>query len=293
MNQFIPGSGRLAPFGAHLRDNPMTRKSAGLTYLPMTTKAVDESQGEVVAAINSLGVEDLQQDIVEPGAWSGIINEMKAGRTKWPSVLLNHDWSQIAGKVVYAVEQDNALVATLKFNLATAVGKDTFSNLKFGALNEFSVGFMPGDDYYANDSTGHTVHHIKSVSRWPEVSCVLVGASPGTRTLAIKSSPTYDDLKERLASMVMDRLGRRDTPQPYTEVPRPLDQPFESELNDPVRARAWEWVEAEGRYRRRRHDSPVDVASAARIRGPQDESKEQTLERWARGGYGAFQQQPK
>src|SRR2546428_1914253 len=111
MNVFIPGTARFA-LGPQVDDQPvMTHKSVGLTYMPMTTKAVDEGLGEVTAAINTLSEVDLQKEVMEPNCWSGVLKEMRAGKTRWPAVLLGHEWNQVCGKVTDAWEEAGQLIA--------------------------------------------------------------------------------------------------------------------------------------------------------------------------------------
>jgi len=165
------------------------------------TKVVDETQGLVEAVVNSTGIEDLQSDVMEPGCWDGLCKSMSAGETDYPSVLWGHDWAIPVGKVLHAEElmpgdprlksaKAPATVGGLRiiaqYNLDTQRGREAYSDVSKGVIKQWSVGFIPADDGHKYDSKG--LHRISKVGVWPEVSNVLVGASPGTRTTAIKSA---------------------------------------------------------------------------------------------------------
>lgn len=165
------------------------------------TKVVDEAQGLVEAIVNSTGIEDLQRDVMEPGCWDALCKSMSTGDTDYPSILWGHDWAIPVGKVLHAEElyPGDSRLKGLKakntagglrivgqYNLETQRGREAYSDVKNGVIKQWSVGFMPADDGHAYDAKG--VHHISRVSVWPEVSNVLVGASPGTYTAVAKSA---------------------------------------------------------------------------------------------------------
>jgi HK97 family phage prohead protease len=164
--------------------------SNGLTYKSFsgTSTALDEATGEIEAIVNSLSVEDLQRDVMHVGCWSAVIADMQAGRKSWPSLIWAHEWHLPVGKVVYAEERGNSLYIKGRFNLRTTRGRDAFEDVRFGSIKEFSVGFLTNKDGEHYDNKG--VRHVTKVAEWPEVSCVLVGASPGTHALSIKAATT-------------------------------------------------------------------------------------------------------
>ena len=168
------------------------------------TKVIDEAQGLVEAIVNSTGITDLQNDVMEPGCWDGLCKAMSAGEVDYPAILSNHNWEIPVGKVVHAEElmpgdvrlkalkapKSNQPVGGLRiigqYNLDTQRGREAYSDASKGIVPQWSVGFMPAEDGHSYDKSG--LHRISKVGLWPEVSNVLVGASPGTRTTATKSA---------------------------------------------------------------------------------------------------------
>lgn len=164
------------------------------------TKVVDEAQGLVEAIVNTTGLTDLQNDVMEPGCWDGLCKAMSAGEVDYPSVLWGHDWAIPVGRVLHAEELQpgdarlktangsgvGGLRIIAQYNLDTQRGREAYSDVSKGVIKQWSVGFMPAEDGHKYDSKG--IHRISKVGIWPEVSNVLVGASPGTRTTATKSA---------------------------------------------------------------------------------------------------------
>jgi hypothetical protein len=192
----------------------MIRKS--FTVLPGTTKVLDADKGIVEGWVNSTGVVDAQKDVMEPGCWADVTKAATEGRVSHPSTVWGHDWNITTGKVVSATEYPpgspeipaeirelgaGSIKIVAAYNLDTQRGREAFSDVKFGAIRQWSVGFIADPDSIRYDSKG--VRHIGRVQDWPEVSNVLMGASPGTMTASVKSlSP--GERKERRA----DRLAR-------------------------------------------------------------------------------------
>jgi HK97 family phage prohead protease len=165
------------------------------------TKAVDGAKGRVEALVNVGSVLDYQDDVMEPGCWADVLSQMKAGDMDWPSICWGHDWSVIVGKVLDAEEMrpgdsrlpqkilkagGGALRITGQYNLDTQRGREAFSDVAGGFVKQWSVGFesAKGGQRYEKG-----IRYVSKVGRWPEVSNVLLGASPGTHTATTKSGP--------------------------------------------------------------------------------------------------------
>jgi hypothetical protein len=195
----------------------MIRKS--FAVLPGTTKVLDAEQGVVEAWVNSTAIIDLQKDVMETGTWQDVIKAADAGKVTRPSTVWGHDWHITTGKVLAAQEYPpgdptvpeqlralgaGGVKATIAYNLETQRGREAFSDVKFGAITQWSVGFLPAEDGVSYDAKG--VRHVSKVAEWLEVSNVLVGASPGTFTAMVKTAAgdTEEERKER----TVDRLAR-------------------------------------------------------------------------------------
>lgn len=186
----------------------MIRKS-----FPASTKAIDEDQGIVEAIVNCTAIEDFQKDYMEPGCWDAVIKSAHTGETDWPSLVWGHDWSVTTGKVLAAEELApgdprlksfksksgaGGLRIIAAYNLETQRGREAFSDVKFGAVKQWSVGFLTAKDGEHFDNKG--VRHVTKVGVWPEVSNVLVGASPGTYTAIAKSAEEVLESEETTMS---------------------------------------------------------------------------------------------
>jgi hypothetical protein len=86
-----------------------------------------------------------------------------------------------------------------QFNLDTQPGREAYSNLKFGAIDEFSIGYRVLEDAH-DKKTG-----VRDLVRgeWYEWSPVLVGANDATELLSIKSADDLEPatLREVLAAL--------------------------------------------------------------------------------------------
>ena len=175
-------------------------------------KTLDEAEGIVDAIVNTTGIVDRQKDIVEPGAFR------KAIGGKLPKVVNSHQGSEFLGKVLSMREMmpgdatlPQALAAKglggfavkMQFNLETQAGREMFSNVKGGYVDEWSFMFTIADAQY--DAKG--VRHIKLIDEIFEVSPVLVGANQATLTLAAKSASSVDHAQRlEKAYMMLDEL---------------------------------------------------------------------------------------
>lgn len=161
---------------------------------PLQFKVLNEEQGIFEALCNTTGIVDSVADIMEPGVFKGSLQNRK------PKILRDHIWENVIGKVVQAEELmpgdprlpmdlqavgAGALYVRGQINTDTQIGKDAWSDLKFfGDETEFSIGFtIPnGGSSYDSKSGIRKVTEVDLM----EVSVVLWGASPGTRTLSLK-----------------------------------------------------------------------------------------------------------
>ena len=158
--------------------------------LVASAKAVDEAEGIVEAYVNTMGVNDADGDIVDPGAFNASI------RDNLPiPVLSGHDQGKLVGKVVFAQpelveDEEYRLFARIQMNMDTEAGRDAFSNVAGDFIREWSVGFnIPSDkDITHEGSDVSTVTRRISNLDWVEVSTVIRGASPSTSTVAAKSA---------------------------------------------------------------------------------------------------------
>ena len=155
-----------------------------------------ETEGQVEAYVNTMGVRDHDGDIIDPEAFNASI------KANLPiPVLSGHDQKQIVGKVVFARAEEleapeHRLLARIQMNMDTQIGREAYSNIAGDFVREWSVGFnIPGPDAVDYEKLGkETIRRIKNLD-WVEVSSVIRGASPATMTIAAKSD-NPDEIEE-------------------------------------------------------------------------------------------------
>jgi hypothetical protein len=165
--------------------------------------AVDETTGKVTAVVGVTGIVDHVQDLIEVGAYKDTLAKRR------PKVCWAHDWEKPVGKVLRIEEwkpgdprfaevgatldgkawpaEAGALVAEMQFNMKSDRGKEAFAAVEFYSDSgecEWSIGWapIPGKSLRRKDG----VRVCKSIELF-EVSPVLFGAAPLTRTLEVKS----------------------------------------------------------------------------------------------------------
>jgi hypothetical protein len=192
-----PPDGRRAP-SAHSytkADGTVIEKSAGFASPPLGVSP----EGKVRAIVNTTNTVDLQNDRMMPGCFASVI-----ASGSLPKVLLGHDWDlkSWAGRVDQLVELQpgdpqlpashpigaGGLLAYMTLNLDVEAGRALFSNLKFQRSVEWSIGMVPGGYRWAEKG----VREVIDLEELPEISAVLWGASPGTRTVDVRGvSPIH------------------------------------------------------------------------------------------------------
>lgn len=177
----------------------MTGEAAGAGVLLDS----DPKTGKVTAIVGVTGIVDHVADLIEPGAYKDTLAKRR------PKVCWAHDWEKPVGKVLRIEEwlpgdprfaevgatlqgkawpaEAGALVAEMQFNMKSERGRETFAAVEFYSESnecEWSIGWqtIPGKTLRRKDG----VRVCKSVELF-EMSPVLFGAAPLTRTLEVKS----------------------------------------------------------------------------------------------------------
>lgn len=141
----------------------------------------DADQGQISAVIATFDVADHDGDVVMREAFT-------EGETVRLSAYNHASWGPgelPVGKGAIRTTETEAIFDG-EFFLGTAAGRDTFEVVKeMGGLQEYSWGFdvITAD---MGELNGESVQYLRDV-KVHEVSPVLLGASIGTRTLAVKS----------------------------------------------------------------------------------------------------------
>ncbi len=155
-------------------------------------KVLDEDKGIVEGFVSVYGVKDSMDEIVDYGAFA------KSLSRKMPRVAWSHDWQTVVGKTIdgtvevaagtkglpESISRFGGLKCVMQFNLDTQAGRETFSNIKGGYVDEFSIGYEEVRVIEAKDSKDG-VRHLVELNLY-EVSPVLAGANPATIVTGVK-----------------------------------------------------------------------------------------------------------
>ena len=161
------------------------------------SKVINESEGLVEAFVNSMGRVDMDEEVIDIKAFDKSID---GGGI---SVAWFHNQAEPVGKVVSATPEfdgedeqtgmaSGKLKAVMQFNLETQRGKEAFSDVKFGSVSEWSVGFRSTDHEIKDLADGKKYRVINELD-WVEVSPVMRGASPETQTVGVKTDTDTDE----------------------------------------------------------------------------------------------------
>jgi hypothetical protein len=149
--------------------------------------------GEITALVSVFSNVDHANEKVMPGAFKASLEK------RTPKGVWAHDWQQPIAKTLEAYETNEGLVIRGQFNLDTQRGREAFSDIKFGIIDEFSIGYRVVKDSF--DSEAKDIRQLDELELY-EWSPVLVGMNPATELLTIKS-----DVPATLASQVDTMLA--------------------------------------------------------------------------------------
>lgn len=135
--------------------------------------------GSVFGNVDSYG------DVVAAGAFSDSLAEHKAAGTS-PLMLLNHDaWDQLPIGVWKSMEEDEYGLKVSGELLDTAMGRDTYTALKSGAISGLSIGYRV-KAFKVQETQDDPLRTIMKADL-VEVSVVTLPANVKARVQAVKS----------------------------------------------------------------------------------------------------------
>lgn len=161
-------------------------------------KATDASEGVAEMIVSVFNNVDAGGDIVMPGFFASSIATRRTsdGRPRAKGVW-SHDWLSPIAKTLDAKELqpgDPLLPAALsglgglwvkaQFNRDTQRGREAFSDLQFGTIDEFSIGYSVKRDEFDRETGIRKLYE----GEWYEWSPVLVGMNSATALLNTKQS---------------------------------------------------------------------------------------------------------
>jgi hypothetical protein len=149
----------------------------------------DDQQGIIEAIVAVFSNRDRGDDIIRPGAFAESL------KRKLPKGVWYHKWDMPVARTVEARELPpgdpmlppqltdlGGLYIKAQFNLTTQRGKETFSDIQFGIIDEFSIGYRAVKVQYDEESDTRELIEVE-LYEW---SPVLVGMNPATALLSVK-----------------------------------------------------------------------------------------------------------
>ncbi|HEV2125118.1 MAG TPA: HK97 family phage prohead protease [Chloroflexota bacterium] len=186
----------------------------------------DGTKGEIEAIVSVFGNVDSVREVITAGAFT------KSLARKFPKGVWMHDWAQPVARTEEAREllpgdallpeslkEQGGLYIRGKFNLETQRGREAYSDIAFGIVDEFSIGYrvlkahrVTEEGEHAeedmDDLFGYFFGRSKGIRYLDEIelyewSPVLVGANPSTALLGVKTghAPIPDLIDHSLAQL--------------------------------------------------------------------------------------------
>lgn len=168
-----------------VQNQPPERKS----FQGYSVKVVDQPQGIIEAVVSVFGNVDSAGERILPGAFTQSLIQ------KSPKGVWMHQWDQPIAKTIEAREllpgdpllpEEIRLLGGLyikgQFNLGTQRGRDAFSDVVFGVVDEFSIGYSVTKQS-ANKEMGCVDLLELKLYEW---SPVLIGCNPATQLVSAK-----------------------------------------------------------------------------------------------------------
>ena len=154
-------------------------------------KEIKDDCMNFIAHGSTTGVKDRDNDIIEKGAYSNIIK--KAEQTgKYPKLLYQHSRNDVIGVIEGLKEDNKGLLVKGRF-IDTTKGRDAYTEVKEGAIDSMSMGFIIGD-YNLNRKTGG--RNIQIIKELPEISFVTFPSNEQSNVVQVKRLDGTIDVRE-------------------------------------------------------------------------------------------------
>jgi HK97 family phage prohead protease len=157
-----------------------------------------DDAGIIEAVVSVFNLVDHGGDVIVPGAFQASL------QTKLPNFVWSHNWDQPLGRTLEAadvppgdprlpeaIRDRGGLWVKGQFNLDTQRGREAYSDIRFGSITEFSIGFSVVESEREGE-----IRRITKADLY-EWSPVLVGMNPATTLISVKGEPragcTLDD----------------------------------------------------------------------------------------------------
>lgn len=165
---------------------------------------IDDGSGIISGYVSVFNGLDCYGDVIEPTAYDAVL-----ASGVLPKIFFNHNSFDFPiGKCLELSKDEKGLKAKIQLNLDLPGGRDTYSSVKFGSVDGFSVSISFSEDDFTIDEQGNW--HIHNVLTLDEISVVTYPADKSARISEIKSADvsTLRDLERRLREV--DGLSNSD-----------------------------------------------------------------------------------
>lgn len=171
-------------------------------------RAVADDPGRFEALVVVYSVLDDYETIFDPGCFTESLQQ------RLPRITWAHSWSEPLGRYVDFRDSNEGLTLIGEFDDFDAVprARQAYAQLLSGTIDQFSVGFHSIDRYEEDG-----IVHFRKVGL-DEVALVLVGAVPGTKLLAVRSSLGLREVPEDLVINLAKQVASGDLTQKEAKV---------------------------------------------------------------------------
>ena len=158
----------------------------------------DLKQGIVSGYFAVFGNRDLDNDIIEKGAFSKTIQERGPNGKGLIKYLLDHDRTKVVAKITNLYEDQKGLRYEAKIG-THALGQDFMKMVESGLINQHSLGFVTIKEMYDEQAKAN---RIKEIMMLEGSAIQFLGANPETTDIELKNAEDYFKYLDRLEKFI-------------------------------------------------------------------------------------------
>ena len=126
---------------------------------------------------------DSHYDIIKPGAFDGVISEIKAGNQPMPTLFFGHEHGSIPVGIITDLGVDSkGLWIDAELTPGLSVAEDVRAAINHGSMSGLSIGYVVGLHQYDDDG----VRVIQTIKALPEVSILTWQSNPDAVITEVK-----------------------------------------------------------------------------------------------------------
>lgn len=158
----------------------------------------DDEKRQFTARVVNYGVVDSYGSVWAPGVFTRGLEK------KLPKAVWGHDWLDPIGRAIEYTDRPTGANPGLDVRVqlddfeAVPRARQAYAQLKSGSMDEYSFGFRRGEwsekreDLEPYQGQEHRAVELMTEARMDEISIVLKGAVPGTKTLSVRADVLTD-----------------------------------------------------------------------------------------------------